>query len=295
MMDLRECFMPVTLGHEYVGVVTETCGVVGNFRIGDWVVTLPACYSCGECNFCRRGEVTLCKQRRSIGSHRNGAMAEYLIVPAKYSFKIPENIEDRLACAAIEPLACAGRGICERIDVKPGDVAVLSGPGNIGLAAIEFLKLRGAYVIASGLPSDGHRLKVARQLGADVAVDNVSDLKAAVEAKNSWGADIAVEASGADASLNICLDIVKTHGTLLELGVFTHVVTCKFGRIFEKELFVTASNSTAMSTWELTLRLLGEGKLDLPGLVSLRVPLEEWERGFEAARNREALKILLIP
>ncbi len=78
MMDLRECFMPVALGHEYVGGGTETWGDAGDFRVGDWVVTLPACYSCGECEFCRRGEVTLCKKRRSIGSHKNGAMAEYV-------------------------------------------------------------------------------------------------------------------------------------------------------------------------------------------------------------------------
>jgi len=86
--DERATVMPVVLGHEYVGQVVETCGEVGDFKVGDWVLTLPACYSCGECDMCKQGVVTLCKQRKSIGSHVNGAMANYVVVPAKYSFRL---------------------------------------------------------------------------------------------------------------------------------------------------------------------------------------------------------------
>ena len=118
MMDKREMEMPVILGHEYVGEVSQTCGDVGDFKAGDWVVTLPACYSCGECEFCKQGMVTLCDERKSIGTHRNGAMADFVAVPAKYSFKVPDNVTDKISYAAIEPLACSGRGIFERIEVK---------------------------------------------------------------------------------------------------------------------------------------------------------------------------------
>jgi D-arabinose 1-dehydrogenase-like Zn-dependent alcohol dehydrogenase len=97
--DEREVRMPVTLGHEFVGQIEETKGDVGDFGIGDWIVTLPACYSCGECYLCKQGLVTLCAQRGSIGSHVNGAMAEYVVVPAKYSFRIPDDSGDKVAYA----------------------------------------------------------------------------------------------------------------------------------------------------------------------------------------------------
>ena len=122
--DEREVRMPVTLGHEFVGQIVETKGDVGSFRTGDWIVTLPACYSCGECYLCKQGLVTLCAKRTSIGSHVNGAMAEYVVVPAKYSFRIPDDAGDKAAYALVEPMGCVARGVYERIGVKPGDVAV---------------------------------------------------------------------------------------------------------------------------------------------------------------------------
>ena len=89
--------------------------------------------------------------------------------------------------------------------------------------------------------------------------------------------------------------MAKKHGTLLELGGFVTNIECNFQIIFNKELYVTVSNSTAMSSWEITQKLLNEGKLDLKKLISLKLPLVEWERGFDAAIKKDAFKVLLIP
>ena len=155
--DQRHLEMPVILGHEFVGQVVETCGDVGEFRSGDWITALPACYSCGTCELCKQGLVTLCKNRRSIGSYDDGAMAEYVVVPAKYAFKLPDSaktLQEKKIYALAEPFCCIVRGVYERIDVKPGDVAVVSGPGPMGIMSAMLLKARGAYVIVSGLPAD---------------------------------------------------------------------------------------------------------------------------------------------
>jgi len=296
MLDERETVMPVTLGHEYVGEVVETCGDVGDFKVGDKVVTLPACYSCGECEFCREGMITLCPERKSIGSHRNGAMAEYVVVPAKYSFKVPEDTDDVISFALSEPFGCAVRGVYERIDVKPDDVVVVVGPGTIGQFALQALKTRGAYVIVSGLPSDADRLALAKEFGADVVVDNFEDLQAEVKKKNPRGADIVVEAAGHPACMDIALKIIRTKGTLLVLSFYGGVdVTMRFDYTHWKELTVYGSNSTAMSSWDIALKLIAEKKVNLSPLVGLKLPLSEWKRGFEAVINKEAYKVVFCP
>ena len=296
MLDERDTIMPVILGHEYVGQVVETCGNVGEFKVGDYVVTLPACYSCGECSFCKAGMVTLCSQRKSIGTHVNGAMAEYLVVPAKYSFKVPDDAEDKISYALSEPFNCSVRGVYERINVNPGDVAVVSGPGTIGQFAMQALKSRGAYVIAFGLKDDAHRLKLALEMGVDAAVDNFEDLRNEIAKKNPAGADIVVEAAGHPDSLSTCFKFVKVKGTVLVLGYYGgHNISVRFDYLHEKELDVFASNSTAMSTWDIGLKLLNEKRVKLSPLVSLKLPLSEWKRGFNGVINKEAYKVLFCP
>ncbi len=297
MLDERETIMPVTLGHEYVGQVVETCGDVGDFKVGDNIVTLPACYSCGECEYCKAGEVTLCAHRASIGSHRNGAMAEYVVVPAKYSFKVPDSVEDVVPYALSEPFTCAVRGVYERIrDIKPGYVAVVTGPGNMGQFAIQALINRGVKVVAYGLPQDKARLELAVKMGAEAGVDNYEDLEREVKKLNPRGADIVVDASGHPAALRVCLDIAKTKSTLLTLGYFGgHDITIPYDITHIKEMDVFGSNSTAMSSWKIAMELINSGKVDLSPYVSMKLPLSEWKKGFNAVLNKEGYKVVFCP
>lgn len=296
MKDERDTIMPVILGHEYVGLVVETCGEVGEFKTGDYIVTLPACYSCGSCEFCTQGLVTLCPHRKSIGTHVNGAMAEYVVVPAKYSFKVPADAPDIMSYALSEPFNCAVRGVYERIHVNQGDVVVVSGPGTIGLFAVQALKTKGTYVIVYGLPDDRHRLDLALKLGADAAADNMENLYKEIAKVKCGGADIVVEAAGHPASLDVCLKVVKMKGTLLVLGTYGgKPIQCRFDSMHEKELDVFASNSTGMSTWEIGLGLIQDKKVDLAPLLSLKLPLSEWRKGFNAVINKEAYKVVFCP
>ena len=296
--DQRAVNMPVVLGHEYVGQVAECCGDVGDFRPGDWVMTLPACYSCGSCELCREGLVTLCRQRRSIGSHVDGAMANFVVVPAKYSFRVPErakSLEEKMTYALTEPFCCVVRGVYERIDVKPGDLAVVSGPGTIGIMAAMLFKSRGAQVIVSGLPSDREKLELALKMGADEAVTSAAALAEAVRGRKPEGADITCEAAGAAPSLRACLSVLRTHGVHLQVGLFGKPVECDIDGMFLKEATLVTTNSTAVSSWELGLRLLEERKFDLTPLISMRLPLERWKEGFDAMIGQRAYRALLLP
>lgn len=296
--DQRYLEMPVILGHEFVGQVSETGGDAGEFKVGDWVVALPACYSCGTCQMCQAGLVTLCKERRSIGSYEDGAMANYVVVPAKYSFKLPEQVKtlaEKKIYALAEPFCCIVRGVYERIDVKPGDVVVVSGPGPMGLMAAQTFKTRGAYVIVSGLPADREKLDLALQMGADAVVTSYEELEAAVYGKNSAGADITCDCTGVAPSLKTCLKIVRTHGVHLQIGVYSKPVEVDLDELFLKEVNYVATNSTAVSSWKIGMELLEKKKVNLVTLMNMEVPLENWKAGFDAAIKKEKYKIILLP
>lgn len=296
--DERAISMPLTLGHEYVGQVVEVCGDTGDFKVGDWVTTIPACYNCGTCDCCKVGAVTLCPNHKSIGVMAPGAMADYVIVPAAFSYHIPASavtLQQKLTYALTEPLACVVRGVYEKVDVKPGDVVVVSGPGAMGLMSLQAFKSRGAFVILSGLASDTERLKLGKELGADVIVTSQEELREAVRTHRPGGADITCDAAGVIPSLNSCLDVIRPMGTHLQVAMYAGIKSFRMDALFEKEVTYVPTNSTATSTWPLTLQLLEEGRLTMEPFVSRILPISKWKEGFEAAEKKTVYKAVLIP
>ncbi len=167
---------PVVMGHEVAGVVVELGEGVESVKVGDRVTSETYFSTCGLCHYCRNGKPNLCAHRRSIGSHVDGAFAEYLVVPAKNVHRLPDNV-DFLAGALTEPLACVVHGVLDIHRATPGELAVVAGPGAIGLLTLQTLKAAGAKVMVLGTDVDERRLQLARQLGAEYAI-NVQQEKA---------------------------------------------------------------------------------------------------------------------
>lgn len=298
IMDERSVKMPVVLGHEYVGQVIQVGNDVKGFSIGDWVSTLPACYSCGVCPMCKKGMVTLCPQRKSIGSHVDGAMTNCLVVPAHYSFKLPdgmERLEDRLDYALAEPLACMVHGVYEMVDVNQGDVVVVSGPGIMGLMAVQLFKARGARVILSGLPADSKKLELAVGLGAEATVTNVADLMREVHARNPLGADITCDTAGVVQSLETCMNIIRPQGTHLQIGLFGGKINFRMDSLFDREVHYVPSNSSTVSSWNVTMALLEHRKVVVQPFISMLCPLDRWRDALDAVLKKQVFKALLIP
>ncbi len=296
--DERSVTMPVALGHEYVGQVVETCGDVGDFQVGDWVTTLPACYSCGECWLCQQGAVTLCKERKSIGSHRDGAMANYVVVPAKYSFKVPDTaatLEEKAVFALSEPLACMAHSAYEKCNVQPGDVVVISGPGIMGQFAAQMFKTLDAYVIVSGLPVDKEKLELAVSLGADDYATSFEELQEKVYARNPKGADITVDCTGVTPSLETCMKVIRQLGTHIQVGLFGGKVPFRLDYMFDREVNYVPSNSSTVRAWEISMKLLGEKKVTMAPFVTKTFALEDWQAGLDLVLAKAAYKVLLMP
>ena len=123
----------------------------------------------------------------------------------------------------------------------------------------------------------------------------IDALQEAVYAANPKGADITCDCTGVTPSLESCMKVIRPMGTHLQIGLFGGKVPFRLDFFFDREVNVVPSNSTAVSSWKITLQLLAEGKMQLAPFVSRKVPLADWEEGLAAVLSKTAYKVLLLP
>lgn len=288
---------PVILGHELCGKIVEVGPGVTRFKVGERVTVNPSAGKlCGNCRYCQVGAPFFCIDRAAVGSGMNGGFAKYCCVRQEIVFRLPENMDFETG-ALCEPFACALQAVVELTVIKPGDVVVVSGPGPIGLLCAMLAKAHGAQVVVLGTPGDATRLAAARQLGADHVVDvETGDAKAVVaDLTQGYGADVVIECAGAEASAALCLDLVRKMGRYTQVGLFGNRVTVDLDKVVVKQVHFQGSMCHTWETWEHTMRFLGKGLIDLRPLITRRLPLGQWEEGFQGVLAKRDLKVLLFP
>jgi L-iditol 2-dehydrogenase len=280
---------PVILGHEVAGVVAEVGADVDGWSVGDPVISETYYYTCGECIYCKTGRVNLCEARYSIGSGENGAMAEYVRVPAKNLHLIPKNISF-VEAALTEPLTCCVHGVFEKARLKPGDTVLLSGPGAIGLLCLQVVKLFGCRVIMIGTQKDEKRLEIARELGAECTLyaEDPDTLRRVREF--CGGPTTAFECSGAVPATEFCLAALPKGGRYVQIGLPSAPTPVDLTSVALKELIVTGSFATKPIWWIKTIDLMGEGKINLKEMVTDIYKLSDWEKGFQDHIAGEGIK-----
>lgn len=287
---------PVVLGHEVSGRIVELGDGVEGLRVGDRVTTETYVHTCGHCRHCRGGRVNLCPERRSIGSGVNGGFTSFLVVPARNVHVLPEAVSDR-AGALTEPLACVVHGALDLPRLRPGDVAVVAGPGAIGLLTAQVVKAAGATVIVLGTGADTHRLRAASELGADHTFNvQRDDYQAAIaDLTDGYGADVVYECAGAGPAAQMLLEVVARGGQYAQIGLFGKPVTWNLDAICYKELSVTGSNASVPSAWTRALRLMAAGVVRTEPLISAAYALTAWREAFDVFEQRSGLKTILRP
>lgn len=284
---------PVTLGHEFSGIIVEVGNNVKNFKKGDKVVAETNAEVCGDCALCRAGRFCLCPQRLQLGAEKDGAFADFLIIREKTLHRIPENV-DMQSAALSEPLSCVVHALFERSKILPEDIVVVLGPGAIGLMAVQIANLMGAKVIVGGTSVDGQRLEMAKQIGADFCInierDKISDLIHDLTDGN--GADVLLECSGATPAVEMGIDLLKKTGTFTQIGLSAKPLSIVFDKIVFKEINVFGSLSKTNFSWRKTLKVLSSKKVDVKPLITHTLPLEDWEKAFKIAGEKKGLKIL---
>jgi L-iditol 2-dehydrogenase len=288
---------PVVLGHEVAGEVVALGAGVEGVEIGTRVTTETYFYTCGECRYCRSGHNNLCLSRRSIGSAVNGGFTNYVIVPAKNLHKLPDSVDDESG-ALTEPLACVVHGVLTTPTIAPGDVAVIAGPGAIGLLALQIVKAAGATVIMLGANGDEQRLALAKTLGADYALNvqqaNPEELIKDITTEG-LGADVVYECSGAGAAAQQLLTLVRRRGRYVQIGLFGKPVAWDLDQVCFRELLVTGSNASVPSAWLRAVELLASGKVQTKPLITHSYSVTDWEQAFAGFESKSGIKTLLKP
>ena len=287
---------PMVLGHEFSGTVEAVGEGVTDFHPGDRVVSITAVETCEECEWCRQGLRMHCDNRHNIGTGRDGGFAEYMVIPAKQAFHIPEGVSLD-AAALCEPLACVVRGVIERTRVSAGDYVLVAGCGVMGQLTALVARAAGAVVFVAGLSSDTERLAVARKLGAAAtfASDKVDVEEEIARLTDGMGVDAAFECTGAASGADLCVHALRKTGAFTQIALYNKPIPFDWDLAMKKELQLTTSIASERSSWLITLRLLQHGLVDPTPLVGQPLKLSQWQEGWRRMLEREDFKILLYP
>jgi L-iditol 2-dehydrogenase len=297
MHDSFRNYPPVILGHEIAGIVVETGPGVAGVTPGTRVTILGAtAVTCGQCRYCRAGRFILCASRRGMGHGVNGGFTRYIVVRPDQLYRIPEGFSlDEAAMS--EPFAAAVQAVTEVTRVRIGDIALVSGPGPIGLLCLKLLVAEGVKTIVAGAAGDDARLEAARQIGAAVTVNtaerNLAD--AVREEKDGAGVDAALECAGHPSSVRGCLESLRPLGRYTQVAICGREVQMPIDLIIFKQLTVSGSMCYTAQTWDSMMKIYAQGRLRLNDLISTRLPITEWRTAFDLCAAKQALKVLLYP
>ena len=185
----------------------------------------------------------------------------------------------------------------ELTGIRAGDLVAVTGPGPIGLLALQIATGEGGRIVMIGTGKDKSRLEIAKSLGADITI-NISDENACdriLGISGGMGADVVLECSGAPEAAALGLELVRKQGKYTQIGLFGRPFSVDFEKIAYKEIQLTGSLSQHCVSWKRALALMAAGKVRLKPLISDVIPLNQWKRGFDKIEAGEGVKILLDP
>jgi L-iditol 2-dehydrogenase len=290
---------PIIMGHEGAGIVAKVGSGVSGISEGDRV-TFDSTVFCGECSFCRRGEINLCDRRQVLGVscgdyRRAGAFAEYVAVPAHIVYRLPTNLSFDEA-AMLEAVAVALHAVSLTPVARDG-TALVVGAGMIGLLVVQALRVAGCSRVLV-VDVDASRLRLAEKVGATAVLNATGENLAGEIARFSGGAgiDVAVEAVGRNETVALAIESVRKGGTVTLVGNVSPEVTLPLQKVVTRQIRLQGSCASA-GEYGRAMELVSGGAIQVKPLISAVAPLEEGPRWFERLHAREAnlMKVVLTP
>lgn len=285
---------PVVIGHEFSGRIVEIGSEDSDLAIGTSVTAHAVISTCGKCRACISGRKNLCsnKIRNGYDPGHNGAFAEYIKVQKEQIHILPEGI-DMTSLALIEPLANIVHAL-RNVQIKADDVALIMGPGLIGLLAMLFCKANGATVAISGLAKDQDRLDFANSLGADMILhsEDPNSEKKILGHTGGEGPDIVLDCTGSQEAINQGLRVCRKGGRYIQIGTTDKKLTIDFMNVVYREIEISGSVAHNNPDWEESIRLVKMGKIDLVPFVQKTYSLDEWKEAFKAAETGKEIKVI---
>ena len=290
---------PLVMGHEAAGEVVETGAQVQDLRPGDRV-TFDSTVYCGQCFHCTRGEVNLCDNREVLGVspgpyRRHGAFAEYVSVPRRIMYRLPDNLSYEQA-ALIEAVSVAVHAV-GITPVRLGDSAVVVGSGMIGLLALQAVRLAGCTRVIA-VDTDDSRLVLAQQMGATATVNPKSgDAAARIrEMTEGRGADVALECVGATDPIRTAIAGVRKGGAVTLVGNVAPDIDLPLQSVVTRQIRLQGS-CASNGEYPACIALLSAGAIQVGPLISAVAPLAEGPSWFDRLYRHEPnlMKVILRP
>jgi L-iditol 2-dehydrogenase len=290
---------PIVMGHEAAGVVEAVGSEVTTFRSGDRV-TFDSTVYCGRCFYCLRGQFNLCDDREVIGVstpafRRMGAFADYVTVPARIAYLLPEAMPFEHA-AMVEAVSVAVHAV-SLTPIALEDVVVVVGAGMIGLLTMQAARLAGAGTVVV-VDLDETRLEMARSLGATKTLNSRdADVMAQLRAMTGGrGADAVLECVGTPATVKLAIDVVRKGGTVTLVGNVAPTVEIGLQSVVTRQIRLQGSCASS-GEYPACISLMARGAIRVEPLISAVAPLEDGPDWFRRLHEREPglLKVVLQP
>lgn len=280
----------LTVGHEFVGEIVEIGDNVEGFHIGE-KVSGEGHIVCGKCRNCLAGQPHLCRNTQGVGVNRNGAFAEYLVIPAGNVWKCTPSIPEELY-SCFDPL---GNAVHTALSFsEAGEDVLITGAGPIGCMAAAVSKHVGArHVVITD--TNPYRLDLAKKLGATRAVNITQEKLGEVmkELGMREGFDVGLEMSGSEAGFNDMINHMKNGGKIALLGLQNADARIDWGKVIFNGLTIKGIYGREMwETWYKMDTMLQSG-LDIHDIITHRFPIKDYEEGFAVMRSGNSGKVVL--
>jgi L-iditol 2-dehydrogenase len=289
---------PIVMGHEAAGTIAALGAGVSGFAEGDRV-TFDSTIYCGACSNCRRGDVNLCDYRQVLGVscaefRRAGAFAEYVAVPSRILYRLPESLSFAEA-AMLEAVSVALHGV-SFAQVSADSTALVLGAGMIGLLTLQGLRAAGcSRIFVADL--DKTRLQLAQDAGATAVLSPDVDLvEQVMQLTGGAGVDTAIEAVGRNETVKASIESVRKGGNVVLVGNILPEVTLPLQKVVTRQIRLQGSCASS-GEYPLAIELLASGAIQVKPFITAVAPLEEGPRWFERlyAREPNLMKIILTP
>jgi NADPH:quinone reductase-like Zn-dependent oxidoreductase len=283
--NVRELRLPHIPGIDPAGLVAAVGSGVRDLAVGDRVLVKPA-IACRTCAVCRAGQDDACLRLRNVGVHLPGGMAEYVAVPRRNVFRIPDGLEFGEATAIAHSFPVAMH-LLNRAELRPDDIVLVTGAaGAIGSATVQLAKLRGATVVAAVGGRD--RIAIARAAGADDVVDYGADPAFAARVRDAFpdGVSLYVEPAGNPVIWNEAVRTVGRRGRIAVCG--SHAgprVEVDLSWLFRNRVTIHGCSGSTLDTVNQTIQLAASGRIR--ATIDSRRPLAEARSAFERLLARE--------
>ncbi len=291
--DEKEHRRPVTLGHEFSGVVIDK----GEQASDQWQIGTRIC-----------GDLETLEGR--VGTHVNGAYAQRLALPQQLAHRLPDNLSFAEG-ALIEQVTCMSHAAMYRSRINPADFVVITGPGPIGLTLLQIVKLFSPRtVVVTGLRDDTVRLEKAKELGADYVYYSEDDpVQEVLRLTGGEGADLVLDCSGGEAAITQATRMVKNGGWITAIGLWGYDFTVNLDKVPYNNLTIRGSwgwdgmeyadqavrLAAGWHSWERALKIMAMGKIQLEPIITRSITMEEWRDAFESLEAKREIKVMMYP